>query len=622
MKDLIKTIWNILKYANQLFTFFRNAIINCILLVLIIAAIIGFTTKSKLEKAEKDAEPGKYILQISLQGPIVEQKQFSDAMQKLLDDFEDSSQKPIYLQDVLDAVVNAASDPSIQAILLNTGAMQNPALNQLQAIGDALKDFKKSGKRVIAVADAYSQKGYFLASFADTIIMNPMGLVDIHGMSRSGLYFKDALEKLKIDSHIFKVGTYKSAIEPFIRNSMSDADRQQSEIWLDALWQQYNQQVTKNRNLTSGALIRFTENVEELLAKNGGDTAAMAKNLGFVDQLFTRQQIYNYLQKEVGESVLDELPLISVNNYLSRAAITPSYTGSGRGNIAVIVAEGMIMDGKQSYGRIGGDSLAALIKKARECSCTKALVLRINSGGGSAFASELIRQELIAFKNSGKKLVVSMGSMAASGGYWIAAAADQIWATPTTLTGSIGVFGIIPTFDRSLEALGIHGDSIGTTPIAEGVNITMPLNPVVENLIQQNVEQTYRKFLDVVSLGRHMAKADVEKIAEGRVYDGRTAMRLGLVDEMGTLSDAIKAAARLAQIDNPDPRLVTPDRTVKEQVLEMLGSVKTKAMVFLAGDEFSNIFFQLNQNNDLFTMINNPKKVYAYTPPLIDTLAR
>ncbi len=617
MKDLLKVIWKIVKGIDQVFTIFRNAIFNILLLILLVIVVIALLRPERDQKSAQKI-PDNTILKVAVVGSLVEQERYPEPLQKLLGDFGDYREKETSLQDVLDAIQFAAEDSRIKAILLNTEKMTAAGLNQLHSIGDALMNFRRTGKKVIAVADSYRQGEYFLASYADQIFLNPMGRVEINGMGRYSLYFREALDRVLIDYNVFKVGAYKSAIEPITRNSMSEQDKEQSLVWLSALWSRYCSEVTTNRKLEQDALQRYTENIESNLRKVDGDLARLALDQGLVDALYTRQQSENYFYQLTGQPRDEEINVISTAEYLADDSIVRSYSFS-EGNIAILVAEGMILDGRHRQGLIGGDNLAALIREVGSDPAVKALVLRINSGGGSAFASEIIRQELLALKRKGKKLVVSMGTIAASGGYWIAASADQIWASPSTLTGSIGVFGALPTFDRSLAAVGVHRDGVATTSLGNGFSPLQPLNPQLRSVIQQTVEHTYTTFLRVVAEGRKIDQASVENLAQGKIYDGVRAKQVGLVDELGDLSQAITAAAKLAGIQDEKAFYYRPEQTFRQQLVKMLGSVRYSLLVFLAGGQFDLLGNAIVSSPHLMLLKNGYDRnhIYSYTPVLL-----
>lgn len=617
MKNLLQTLWKITKYAGRFLTIFRNTILNTVFLfVLIIFLITVF--KSDKEKETAQQIPENSILRVSIVGSIVEQRPFPEPLQKILNNLNDSKEQVTFLQDVLDAVNYAAEDPKIGAILLNTQKMSAAGLNQLQSIGEALHNFRSSGRQVIAAADSYSQGEYFLASHADRILLNPMGSVDIRGMARHSLYFKDALDKLKITYNVFKAGSYKSAIEPFTRNSMSVRDKQQSYAWLSALWSDYSSKVTKNRNLALNALDIYTSDIDKKLQEVHGDTAQLAHTTGLVDALATRQAINDHMHSLTGLPKERKINYIQMQEYLDLQNRPRSYTQK-TGEIGVIIAEGMILDGRQQRNQIGAENLIKLIAEARNNPKVEALVLRLNSGGGSAFASELIRQELLQFKASGKKLIVSMGTIAASGGYWIAADADQIWASSSTLTGSIGVFGALPTFDKSLASLGVYSDGVATTPLAQGAPFIQPLTPTIRSILQQTVEHTYSSFLNIVTEGRGIEAEQVAHLAQGKVYDGEKAKSIGLIDELGDLTQAIEAVKTMIGNKEATAFYIQPKSSIQQQLMKMFGSIRYSLLTLLAGEELGSLVHKATQEPEMMIIKNHPDRnnIYSYIPPFL-----
>lgn len=609
MKDLISAIVNIFKYAGKFFTIIRNTFLNVIFLFFVGVVVFSFFSSSRRPEPTTNKSS---VLRLDLYGDIVEERKILSSIEQILEDplLGQSRQQETLLQDILDVIDKSSSDENIEVILLNLKQMGKAGLNQLETIGGALDRFKKSGKQVIAAEDYYTQAQYFLASYANTIILNPMGGVDLHGLGVYRLYFKDAIDSLKINYNIFKVGTYKSALEPFTRTDMSDQDQKQNEIWLSKLWQNFSIIVSGNRNISTFQLRKYTNNIAHELEKTKGNTAQLALDIGLVDQIMTRSQVKNHL-KSISHTTGNSLPVSSTKSYLGN--IVPSYTPDATSlqNIGIIVAEGSILPGKQPTGFIGGDSLALLIEKARTDSTVKALVLRINSGGGSAFASEVIRQSLLEFKKSNKPLVVSMGSVAASGGYWIAADADKIWAEKTTITGSIGIFGAIPTFEKSLESLGIYSDGIGTTPLAAGLNVTRPLSDPIKDSIQQTIEYNYGQFLGIVATGRDMDLARVAGLAEGRVYDGVTAKEIGLVDNLGSLDDAIQSTAQLAGLTDYNARYIRPPSTVKDQLLQYFTSGLKPFASKMDPQWLTLLKKTFSSQIDQFMILDDPAGVYA-----------
>lgn len=554
---------------------FNLLVLGCILLA-VVAAV--YTPEVKV--------PTDCALVLAPVGEIVEERSPIDPLTRVMSQLTDTPlHEETFLQDIIDAVEVAAEDPRIKMLVLNTNRMTGASLDQVQTIGTALAHFKENGKQVIAIGDSFNQGQYLLASWADKIYLHPMGTVNLRGFAVYRLYLKEMLDKLAINFHVFRVGTFKSAVEPLLRNDMSPEDEEASRLWLGNLWETYSAQIITNRKL-DGAV--FKDNVNRMvtrLTEIGGDRALLAAATGLVDGLKSRQELEELFIAQVGPS-RDKKSFnhISFQDYLQ--TFTPSYSeAEGKQElIGIITASGNILPGEGGVGQIGADDLIKRIRKARQDQRIKAIVLRINSGGGSAFASELIRQELVQAKKAGKVVVVSMGAMTASGGYWLAADADAIVAAPTTLTGSIGIFGAIPTVEQTLAKIGVHGDGVGTTDIAHFGNLTSAMSKEEAAALQMDVERGYGQFLEIVSQGRHLPRAEVDKMAEGRVWDGATALRLGLVDKLGDLDTAMAEAARLAKVpvenglyieltpDNVLERFKRVDQPVEALVSRLLGA--------------------------------------------------
>lgn len=531
--------------------------INLVFLVSLLAFASLFIFRPETEI------PNESALILAPEGNIVEGRSTVDPLTRVIDRLAGITvPQETPLQDILDAIDNAAVDDRIKMLVIAPSSLGNAGFNQLRDIGRSIERFKNSGKIVVAADNAFNQSQYYLAAHADEIYLNPMGNVDLHGFGVFRLYFKELLDKLDINFHVFKVGEFKSALEPFLRDDMSPAAKEANRQWLGNLWDTYCRDIGKQRGLTVQIINDFINTMDQSLQRAKGDTAVMALNAGLIDGLKTRQQLEDYLGGIVGKGENGVgFNHVTLYNYLK--TVTPSYTSRSAETpaVGIIVAEGNIVTGPGNIDQIGAESLIRKIQKARLDNTVKAVVLRIDSGGGSAFASELIRQELILTRNAGKPVVISMGSMAASGAYWLSADADAIVASPVTLTGSIGIFGALPTFEETLARAGIYNDGIGTTSIAGGFSPTRDLTPALSRVLQLNVEQGYRQFISIVAKGRGMPVDKVERIAEGRVWDGTTAMKLGLVDEIGSMRDAVDRAAKLAglsadtavYIDLPSP---------------------------------------------------------------------
>lgn len=526
--------------------------------------------------------PHNSALALTLEGDIVEERSPMDPMTKVLSRLSGTPlQEEIFLQDIIDAISSATDDPRIKLLVLNANRMGEASLDQIRTIGEALDAFKQTGKQVIAVGNNFNQIQYYLASWADKIYLHPMGAVNIRGFAVFRLYLQDMLDKLAVNFHVFRVGTFKSAVEPFLRNDMSPEDKEANRLWLGNLWKTYCADIAQHRKLDPAIFVANINQTVAQLAESGGDRGQLALATGLVDGLKTHQEMEALLKEQVGLSAdKKRYNHIGFADYLE--TVTPSYEvlpgKAGKDKlIGIVTASGNIMPGQNAVGQIGADDLIKRIRKARQDKRVKAIVLRISTGGGSAFASELIREELVAAKSEGKIVVVSMGAMAASGGYWLSADADAIVASPTTLTGSIGIFGAIPTVEKTLARLGIHGDGIGTTDIAHFGNLATAMSKEEAAAMQMDVEQGYRQFIDIVAKGRKMSKAAVEKIAEGRVWDGETALKLGLVDQMGDLRTAVAEAAKRAQVPEENGFFIelTPDSLMErfqraEQPVEAL----------------------------------------------------
>ncbi|WHI46217.1 signal peptide peptidase SppA [Microbulbifer sp. VAAF005] len=487
--------------------------------------------------------------------------------------FFGGSQGPaeIRVKDLVDSIDKAAQDKRISALVLELDNMVGGSLSKLDEIGAALQRFKAADKPIYAVGDNYTQAQYFLASHADKVYLNPMGSVMLTGFGVYRNYYKSALEKLKVNFHVFRVGDYKDFIEPYTRDDMSPASRENNQRWLHELWSEYTEQVTGLRNLPTESIDLFIDELPQKLQQHEGDWARTALANKLVDQLANRNLAVRELRKTIGEDENDERSYKAIDalTYLRSQKLSEVAAKKEPNKIALITASGSIVDGRAPAGRIGSESLGELIAQARKKE-VDALVLRIDSGGGSAFASEAIRQELLATREADIPVVISMGSLAASGGYWIATGGDRIWASPATLTGSIGVFGAFPTFEDSLEALGIYTDGVGTSDLAGSMRLDRALPEAAASILQQGVDNTYARFLRIVAESRGSTPKEVHKIAQGQVWTGRAAKNLGLVDDLGNLNDAIADAAQLAEIEEYDVIEIQRELTPGERFLRAL----------------------------------------------------
>ncbi|HEY8570043.1 signal peptide peptidase SppA [Microbulbifer sp.] len=476
------------------------------------------------------------------------------------------------VKDLVDAIDHAAGDTRIAALVLELDYLGGASLSKLEEVGEAIQRFKASEKPVYAIGDNFTQGQYFLASYADQVYMNPMGSLLLTGFGSYRNYYKSALDKLKVNFHVFRVGDYKDFIEPYTRDDMSPASRENNSRWLHQLWSEYTEQVTGLRNLPPESIDNYIADMPNQLRAEGGSWANAALANKFVDKLLSRRAAIAEVQELVGVDDADKTQYKSIDamDYLrhTKLADLPD-PRQHNDKIGLISAAGAILDGDAPAGEIGSNTLGKLIAEAREKN-VKALVLRIDSPGGSAFASEAIRQELLATREAGIPVIISMGSVAASGGYWIAAGGDRIWASPSTITGSIGVFGAFPTFEESLEHLGVYNDGVGTTALAGTMRIDRALPEAAADILQQGVEHTYTQFLQLVAEARNSTPQEIHKIAQGQVWTGRMAHELGLVDELGNLQDAIADAAQIAKLDKYDVLEIKRELTPSEKLMRAL----------------------------------------------------
>lgn len=601
---LFRSLWRLLNFT-------RLMLVN--LLFLLVVLVIVFS----VSQSETPSTPIEGALTLNLSGVLVEQRTQTDPTVQLLRQMDKGDEQPseIVLSDLLWAIKSAGNDDRIKALVIKPQGLQGASLSKLQEVTAAIDAFKESGKPVIAMADYYSQGAYLLAAHADHVLLNQSGAVVIEGLGVYQTYFKSALEKLNITPHVFKVGTYKSFVEPYTRDEMSPESKVANQRWLDQLWQSYVADVAEQREIEPDAVAPNKDHFLELLRKAGGNAASYALDNGLVDQLATRDEMTQAVIKEVGEADDHGWKGVGLKEYL--AAIPEQYPQSGKDEVGLITASGAIMDGVQPAGTIGGDSLADLLAEARRDDQVKAVVLRVDSPGGSAFAAEQIRAELLALKQAGKPVVISMGSYAASGGYWISADADKIFASPTTLTGSIGVFGMFATIDKALSQYGVHTDGVGTTDFV-GVGLTRALPDHVGEAIQLSVEDTYQRFVGLVGKGRGLSPEEAEKAAEGRVWTGQDAKALGLVDEFGNLDDALKAAADLANLKSWQVTPIAPEESARDKFLRELFDSSAQALAphlqswLPAG--LGKALLEMNRTLDPLTRFNDPQGTYAFCP--------
>ena len=611
----MKRIFSLLKGLARLINITRLFIINVIFFLILTIIIVAFN----MEDEQLIIKEGS-LLHLNFTGNIVEQKRPVDFASEISNQMLSADDKIIYeyqIDEVLQVIELAQQDPKITGILLELQGLNSASLNHLQDIGAAISNFKNSGKSVTAVSDNYSQTQYLLASYADEIFLSPQGMVLLQGYSVYRLYFKEALDKMLITPHVFKVGTYKSFVEPFTDNQMSEESKVANKHWLNQLWKNYIDTVIAQRedksSINEQSISPSLAQLKVTFQEVGGDTALYAKHVGLVDSLKTRSQVMSKLKNETKASGTD-FTLINYTDYQS--SLPRLYQVEGvNDQIALIHGSGEILAGNHKSSVIGGTSFSKLLESALNDKQVKAVVIRIDSPGGSAFASEKIRQQILALKQANKKVVVSMGSVAASGGYWIASAADHIIATPTTLTGSIGIFGMFASADKALNKFGIYNDGVGTSELST-LNPTRALNPDLADIIQMGIEHGYQQFLQVVSQGRDLSMEAVDEIAQGRVWTGVDALSLDLVDQLGTLDDAIIVAAKLAELNQYDIKVIEEKLSTKDQLMNELMNVSIKLLPQSLQQQnvLIETFNRIEKQTQILTKFNDPQGRYAYCP--------
>lgn len=563
-----------------------------------------------LAEAPAPTVPNKGALVLNLKGAVVEQRSPVDPIEQWLTPTAVVGETE--LSDVLDALKRARDDDRIPMVVLDLDDLQFVSLAHAEAIGAALDAFRESGKKVVAYGSYYDQQPYLMASHADAVYMHPMGQVLLPGFQINRLYYSKLLEDLKVRVHVFRVGTYKEYVEPYIRQDMSEPARDVNRDLVTTLWNDYGEQIRRNRDLQHDRFEHYTQDYADAMAETEGDPARLAVEYHLVDELLTPDEVRARIADTVGRDDEGDFNGIGFRDYLQAVDGDPQPRG-GRPQVAVITGQGEVVMGNQLRGVIAAERMVQTIRRAREDDRIGALVVRLNTPGGSAFASELIRQELELTQLAGKPVVISMGPTTASGGYWISCTADAIFAEPTTLTGSIGVFGILPTFEDSLESIGVTHDGVRTTPLTSANPMT-GISEATSRVLQAGTEHTYRRFLNLVARGRDLPLDKVESIAEGRVWLGTQALDRGLVDELGDRQAAIERAAELADLTDYDVRRLKPPLTAREVLLrELFGSVSTDtASHWLGGPgALSPLVRQAGEAWKTLTSLNDPRHNYA-----------
>jgi len=517
-------------------------ILHLLLLLVIFGFVLG-ALRTSIPRL-----PAKAALVIQPEGEIVEQRA-GDPLDRAIAEARGLGQDETLLRDLVDAIDAAKKDARIQALVLDFDAMTGAGQPTLEEFARAVTAFRKSGKKVIARGTGFSRDTYYVAAHADEIYVDPLGFVLLEGYDRFRMYFKGALDKLGVDVNVFRVGAFKSAVEPYTRQDMSAQDREESTAYLGSLWSTYVENVAKARGLKPEAMLARVAALPDDVEAAAGDTAKVALQSKLVTGIKSSLDVEARLTELVGEDEdTGSYNAVDLKDYLRVVHAEKTLQKDADARIGVIVASGEILDGFQPAGAIGGGSTAELIRDARRDDDIRALLLRVDSPGGSVLASEQIYREILAFRETGRPVVVSMGDLAASGGYYIAAPADEIWASPATITGSIGIFAAFPTINRALDKVGVSVDGVGTTPLSGEFRLDRPVGAAAGRLLQATINHGYEEFLARVGAGRKKSRDDVDAIAQGRVWSGRDALKLGLVDRLGGFDDAVKATARRASL--------------------------------------------------------------------------
>lgn len=624
MAETSNTVWGFIKGFGKLvigLLLVLQGLIGLFVLLMVISVVVGVANGvgGNNDKVQVTIPDGVALV-LNPNGILVEQAEDVDPFTMVIEEAYGADRPTeIEVHDLVNVIRKAKDDKRITGLVLDLGKLyaSSSSASKMHYVANEIQKFKESDKKVIAIGDFYSQDQYLLAASADEIHMNDYGNVIIPGYGRYGTFYKSFLEKLKITTHVFRVGTFKSAVEPVIRDNMSDEAKVANQAYLDFLWDQYKSSVETARGLPSGSIGSYADNFAAITSAVKGDFAKAALDAKLIDSLSSRAEQQARLVELFGKEDDGEgYKNVGYRRYLS------TLSGKSDGNdpnIAVVTAAGTIIDGEAPAGEAaGGDTIAALLKKARLDDDVKAVVLRVDSPGGSAFASDIIRDELLAIKAAGKPIVASMGSLAASGGYWISAPADEIWAAPTTITGSIGIFGIINTFENTAAELGVFVDGVGTTSLspimAAGIG---PLPDEIGQVIQDSVEFGYDRFLTIVGEGRDLDKSYVDSIGQGRVWIGEKAKELKLVDKIGNLDDAVASAATLAQLEKYDVVDMADDKTPFEQFIESIAAeayVKSGLASRAATRRQTMVqkfVGEAEKHLEFFNEFNDPAAVYA-----------
>ena len=532
--SVIKSIWKIINLIREIF-------LNLVFLIIILLIFSGIALIKEVNKQDVIPQSGTLIM--DLEGVVVDNSLYSDEIYEIQDKIYGKKvnlSRENSLFDLVQKISQATSDPNIKSLVLKLDNFVGADMSSLQYIGKYLTKFKAANKPIYAIGSNFNQSQYYLASYANKIYLTPLGAVNVFGLSANNLYYKTLLENLKVNTHVFRVGTYKSAIEPFIRDNMSEEARSNTSRWLNLMWNNYLGDISQERKKAPSQLVPLPENMLSELKAANGNMAQYALANGLIDTIATNQEF---------ELEINIKNRVSIYDYQLKEKVMPA---SKEPKIAVVFVNGTITNGENSSNVAGSQDIVEQLRKIRKNlnkNNIQAVILRVNSPGGSVDASEAIRNELEALRSYQIPVVVSMGGMAASGGYWISTASDYIVASPNTITGSIGIFGIVPTIENSLSHIGVYNDGVSTSPLANR-SLTQNLSSEMNQFIQMNIDNGYHTFISLVAKARNMTTEQVDNIAQGQVWLGSEGSKNGLVDKLGDFDDAIEMAATLANISD------------------------------------------------------------------------
>jgi len=552
------------------FNFIRRLVFGVIALILLLVFLVALRAGGGFNLQERTA------LVLNPKGNIVEQYS-SDPAQRAFASVFGQKVKEVQLRDIIRAIDTAAGDKRIERLVIEPDEIASAGISTLHEIGAAIERFKAAGKDVVAVSNAMSQSQYLIAAHANQILLHPDGDLLLEGLGRYRTYYKDALDWLGVDVHLFRVGEYKSYAEPYIRNDASPESKEADLYWMNGVWGDYLKEIGAARKLDPKDIAAQIDNYSTSIKAANGDLAKLALNNKLVDKLATRDEAEAML---IGKGVKEENSYRKIDFQEYATLVQRENPIDTRPQVGVVVAQGEILDGDQAAGTVGGESTAKLVRQARENKNIKAIVLRVDSPGGSAFASELIRREIELTKAAGKPVIVSMGDVAASGGYWISMNGDQIFAEPTTITGSIGIFGLFMNFPKTLAKINVHTDGVGTTSLAGALDPRRALDPKVGEIIQSIIDKGYQSFITKVAAARKKKPEEIDAIARGRVWSGTQAKERGLVDQLGGLREATAAAAQAAKLgDNYQMRYVEKPMSAWERFVISLSNDGSASVV-------------------------------------------